>query len=269
MKARSKELVDRAIAATAAAIEIYNKPDFLYREETFAILAVAGWELILKAKWLTDHDNRVQSLYVYEPIIKKDGAKGKRQKVKLTRSGNPFTHSIDYLAKKLLESKTLDDMVWRNIQALLEMRDTSVHFYNRGNAFSLRLQEIGAASLRNFVVLVGEWFERDLSDFNFYLMPLAFIAPPACSKAILLNSEEKNFLRFIDTLESVGTQNNGRFSVTINVEVTFTRSKAKDALDVRLSKNPNAREIRFTEEQIKDRYPWDYNTLTKEWVVSI
>ncbi len=28
MKARSKELLDRAVAATIAAIEIYNKPDF-------------------------------------------------------------------------------------------------------------------------------------------------------------------------------------------------------------------------------------------------
>ena len=36
MKARSKELLVRAVAATVAAIEIYNKPDFLYREEAFA-----------------------------------------------------------------------------------------------------------------------------------------------------------------------------------------------------------------------------------------
>jgi hypothetical protein len=39
MKARSKQLVDRAVAATVAAIEIYNKPDFQYRNETFAVLA--------------------------------------------------------------------------------------------------------------------------------------------------------------------------------------------------------------------------------------
>lgn len=52
MKARSKELLDRAVAATVAAIEIYNKPDFLYREEAFAVLAINGWELLLKAKWL-------------------------------------------------------------------------------------------------------------------------------------------------------------------------------------------------------------------------
>ena len=41
---------DRAIAATISAIEIYNKPDFLItREEAFAVLAINGWELLLKA----------------------------------------------------------------------------------------------------------------------------------------------------------------------------------------------------------------------------
>ena len=50
MKSRSKELLDRAIAATVAAIEIYNKPDFPYRSETFCILTINGWELLLRAK---------------------------------------------------------------------------------------------------------------------------------------------------------------------------------------------------------------------------
>lgn len=51
MKSRFKELLDRAVAATVVAIEIYNKPDFLYREEAFAVLDINGWELPLKAKW--------------------------------------------------------------------------------------------------------------------------------------------------------------------------------------------------------------------------
>jgi hypothetical protein len=71
MKARSKQLVDRAIAATVAAIEIYNKPDFQYRNETFAVLAVNGWELLLKAKWLLDHKNDIRSLYVGAPSKEK------------------------------------------------------------------------------------------------------------------------------------------------------------------------------------------------------
>lgn len=49
MKARSKELLDRAVAATVAAIEIYNKPDFLFREEAFAINGSRATSLLLTA----------------------------------------------------------------------------------------------------------------------------------------------------------------------------------------------------------------------------
>lgn len=37
MKSKSSELLDKSIAAMISAIEIYNKPDFLYRGETFSI----------------------------------------------------------------------------------------------------------------------------------------------------------------------------------------------------------------------------------------
>ena len=48
MKSRSKELLDRAIAATIAAIEIYNRPDFRYREAAFAVLVITDWESLPK-----------------------------------------------------------------------------------------------------------------------------------------------------------------------------------------------------------------------------
>ena len=35
-----QRFVDKADAAITAAVEIYNKPSFAYREETFAILAL-------------------------------------------------------------------------------------------------------------------------------------------------------------------------------------------------------------------------------------
>jgi hypothetical protein len=264
MKSRSKELLERALAATVAAIEVYNKPDFLYREETFTVLAVNGWELLLKAKWLANNKNQARSLYVYEPITKKDGSRGKRKKIRLTRSGNPFTHSIDFLAKKLVESKHLEMTVWQNIEALLEIRDNAVHFYNHGNVFSIRLQEIGAASLRNFVTLVSEWFGNDLSEYNFYLMPLAFLSPPRNTRALILNKEEENFLKYVERLEKGEVKNDSRFSVAVNVEVKYTRSKATDAISYRLSNNPNAPEIRLTEQQILERYPLDYTRLTEE-----
>ncbi|TRZ91893.1 MAG: DUF3644 domain-containing protein [Rhodocyclaceae bacterium] len=264
MKARSKELLDRAIAATVAAIEIYNKPDFLYREEAFAVLAVNGWELLLKAKWLADHKNQMRSLYVMEARNKLDGTKSKKLQVKPTRSNNPFTHSLDYLAKKLVESKILDSNAWANIQALLEMRDSSIHFYNRSGAFPVRLQEIGAASLKNFVATTKSWFGRDLSEFNFYLMPLSFVTLPKQMDAVVLNHEEKNFLAFVASLEPSDDDADSPYSVTVNIDIKFTRSKTKDALGVRVTNNPDAPEVRLSDEQIREQYPWDYDRLTAE-----
>jgi len=44
-----RHLLGNAKAAILAAIEIYNKPQFLYRDECFAILLLNAWELLLKA----------------------------------------------------------------------------------------------------------------------------------------------------------------------------------------------------------------------------
>ena len=76
MKSKSNELLDKSISAMIAAIEVYNKPDFLYRGETFSILAINSWELLLKAKHLKDNHNKMRSLYVMEPVINKDGRTG-------------------------------------------------------------------------------------------------------------------------------------------------------------------------------------------------
>jgi hypothetical protein len=264
MKARSKELLDRAVAATVAAIEVYNKPDFLYREEAFAVLAINGWELLLKAKWLADHSNKVSSLFVMEPRTKKDGSKSQKLQIKLTAANNPFTHSLDFLAKKLVEAGAFDANAWGNLQALLEMRNSSIHFYNRSGAFPVRLQEIGAASLKNFVAATKSWFGRDMAEFNFYLMPLSFIALPQQTEGVVLNHEEKRFLVFVEGLEPTNDDAASPYSVTVNIDIKFTRSKAKDALGVQVTNNPNAPEVRLTEEQIRERYPWDYDRLLKE-----
>lgn len=263
MKARSKQLVDRAIAATVAAIEIYNKPDFLYRNETFAVLAVNGWELLLKAKWLIDRKNDIRSLYVVHAQKKRDGTLSKRAKIKVTRSGNPFTHGIEFLAKRLVQQKRLDQKVWNNIEILLEIRDSSVHFYNKSPAFALRLYEVGAASVKNFVAVLDDWFKRDLSDFNLYLLPLSFGGTPSKSDA-LLNAEEQKFLSYLAGLQPKNTDPTSRFSVAVSVEVKFVRSKSREAIPVVITRDRKATAIQLTEEQIREKYPWDYNRLTAE-----
>lgn len=263
MKSRYTEILEKSFAAMIAAIEIYNKPDFKYREETFSILAVNSWELLFKAKWLQINNNKVNSLYVYENIKKRDGSRGKRKIIRQTKANNPYTHSLEYLAKKLEEGKLLDSVVKKNIDALTEIRDSAVHFYNKSPLFSLRIQEIGSATLKNYVTLAKEWFNINLSEFNFYLMPLGFMPATKNIELINLNKEEKNILSYLNSLDSE-SEADRPYSVSVNVDIKFTRSKAKDAINVQLSNDPDATKIQLTEQQFKDRYPLDYQKLIAE-----
>lgn len=243
-----------------SAIEIYNKPDFKYREETFSILAINSWELLLKAKFLKDNGNKIRSLYVMEKKQNKDGGLSKVLSIKLTESGNPFTHSLDYLAKKLAATGILNKLAKQNIDALREIRDSSVHFYNRNSIFAVQLQEVGTACVKNFVQAVKDWFDYDLSRYNFYLMPLAFIGAGSDFDLISLNKEERNLTNYISALDEINDPNS-EYAVSVNVELKFLKSKAKDALAVRITNDPSATKLQLTDAQWKERYPLNYEKL--------
>lgn len=83
--ARSARLLKNAEAALISAIEIYNKPAFRYREETFAILALNAWELLLKAKVLERHNNVLSSLHVYTTRKLASGGQPKKKYVKFKK----------------------------------------------------------------------------------------------------------------------------------------------------------------------------------------
>lgn len=243
-----------------SAIEIYNKPDFKYREETFAILAINSWELLLKAKWLKENSNKIRSLYVMEKVKKKDGTPRKKLSIKLTGSGNPFTHSLEYLTIKLEEVGALNPLARQNIDALREIRDSSVHFYNRNMLFAIRLQEVGSACVKNFVNALKEWFDYDLSSYNFYLMPLAFVGNTSCMSIVSLNKEEANLVKYIASLDAANDPDSN-YSVSVNVELRFSKSKASDALAIQLSNDPTATKFQLSDQQFKERYPMNYKEL--------
>ena len=68
----------------------------------------------------------------------------------------------------------IDPAIKANLDALIEIRDNSIHLINISAGLSKAVQEIGTATLQNFVALIKDWFNYDLSQYNFFLMPLAF-----------------------------------------------------------------------------------------------
>jgi len=247
-----------------AAIEIYNKPGFSYRVESFSILAINAWELLLKAKWINLHDNKKQSLYVKKPRQNRDGTKSKKRYVVKNRAGTPLTHSIDYLAKMLVEEKLLDKRAFSNLQVLIELRDSAIHFYNQSPHFRLRLQEIGAACTKNFASALNDWFSRRLSEFELHLMPLAFNDLPSNFSGLMMNPEEKKFLKYIEGLETRNSDPLEPYAVTVNIDISFTKSKAKEAITAQLAKDNVALTVINTEEDIMQKYPWQYKDLAEK-----
>ncbi|MCS1407100.1 MAG: hypothetical protein M2R45_00256 [Verrucomicrobia subdivision 3 bacterium] len=262
MKSLLKELLDRAVLAMVAAIEIYNKPGFSYRNESFTILAINGWELLLKAKWLDMHDNDKQSLYVHETHKTATGENSKKPPIKKTRSGVPFTLKIRDLATKLSGKQVLNHSVSKNIEILLDFRNSATHFYNEDPKFHTRLYEIGAACVKNFVNAAHEWFELDITKFDVHLMPLTFRSLPTNIEGSLLNAEEKKFLAFLDSVIDYDADPNSPYSVSVNVELKFTKSASSNAFLVKETNDPAALPVTLIEEDILKRYPWDYAKLT-------
>ncbi len=66
-------MADKSLEAMLSAIEVYNKPNFAYREESFAILAINAWELLLKARLLQLENNKLAVIITYEKRKKADG----------------------------------------------------------------------------------------------------------------------------------------------------------------------------------------------------
>lgn len=248
-----------------AAMEVYNKPDFTYREESFAILAINSWELLFKARLLQLGGNRISAILLYERRRKADGQMSSKLYRKKGRSGTHLSvgmfKAIDLLRKEY--GDTVPAAMHKNLALLCEVRDNAVHFLNKGFGLSKLVHELGTACVRNYLGLVRSWFGIDLSRYNFFLMPLAFVGGGFTVDAVTVNSEERKVLRFLreQVAENFG-DNEGEYSVALRMDLRFTRSKSDDATQVVLSNHPDATPVKLSEEDIRERYPWSYNILT-------
>ncbi len=263
-KSRSRCLAEKSIAAMISAIEIYNKPDFQYREETYAILAINAWELLLKSRILQLSKNRLSSIIKYERRQNQDGSISTRKYIVTNRSGNPVSIGLFKAYDDLINEygDKLDPVIRKNIEALIEVRDNSVHFINDDFGLSKKIQEIGTANVKNFVRLVKRWFAIDLSKYNFYLMPLAFVRESSHGEAIPLNLHERKLLKYFQSQEFKGDDETKDFNYSLDLEIRFKRVSDDTGTIVRISNEPDALPVCITEENVRDTYPWSYDVLT-------
>jgi len=154
-----RHLLRNSKAAMVAAVEIYNKPKFDYREECFVILLLNAWELILKA------------------LLSKNGTsifyKKKRKQPYKTLSWNDALNR----AEKYFPSNIDLLPVRRNLDLLSTYRDNAVHFYNQ-RGFETVIYALAQTSVINYKDLLLQTFNVDLgNEINWSLLPLGTKVP--------------------------------------------------------------------------------------------
>lgn len=255
-----RSLLDKSVNSMLSAIEIYNKPNFSYREETFAILATNAIELLFKAQLLKASAYQMKGLYVMEPVIKKDGTPHRiRKKPKLSRSKNPMTMGLFEVVKQLSgKGFQITENHISSIEALVELRDNAIHFHNEKH-ISKEIQELGFATIKNYIHIIKKWgLDVNLSDYNFYLMPLAYIDSKMVTEG-LVTDEVKNYLSFVKSKIEAQDKHDEEYDIAISIDINFSKSNSFEGIDFKYGKDGVT--INVSEEDIRKKFPLTYKDV--------
>lgn len=261
--ATHQRFVDKAEAAMVAAVEIYNKPCFPYREEVFSILALNAWELLLKAAVLKANSNDIRSIRVYEPKKLKSGRPSKKLYLKKNRTGNYQTIGLGVCLNELGSGKNkIAPEIRTNLLALVAIRDNSVHYVTPSSVLASQIQEIASGCVHNFLLIAKDWFSRDLTDSLSLVLPLSFAAK-GLNEAIVVSPDEGRIIKHLASLVAAEVKQPSDFAVALRLSLKLERSSASSATKVQISKDQDALKVTLSEEDIRDKYPWDYDQLCK------
>jgi len=262
---RAIRLLRNAEAALLSAIEIYNKPTFAYREETFAILAINAWELLLKAKVLHEHSNRSSSLRVYYFKKTATGRASKKPSIKTNRAGNELTIGIHECILTLEKKNvTIAAAIKLNLYALIEIRDNAIHYINAGPQLAKTVLEVGTASVQNFIELAKRWFKLDLSHYGLYLMPIGFVAGSKAT-AVFLSASERRVLNYISKLVlKPEATDQSDFSVALDVKISMDKGTDPNATKMSISSAPGGIPVALSDTDFHKLYKWDYDEMTEK-----
>ena len=260
------KFVDKSEAALVAAVEVYNKPSFRYREETFALLAINAWELLLKARLLREGGNDPRVIRVYEPRRTKAGKASKKLYLRRNRAGSPMTISLSACVNALdkVPAARLAPDIKSNLDALIAIRDSAAHYIHASPILAKQVLEIATATVKNFILLARAWFDRDFSSSLCLVLPLSFISNAKGVDSVVVTRGENHLIKYLQGLAGEGSDTDSPYAVAVRVQVKLERSKLATASKVQITNDPDAVKVVMTEQDVRERYPWDYKTLGKK-----
>lgn len=256
----SNRLLEKSLSAALLAIELYNKPNIEYREESFAILIINAYELLFKAKVVED-TGKINSIYEYEKKKLIDNTSSKRDYIKKNRIGEPMTKGIISLMNSLKNQKKISSNVIENILMLIEIRDNSIHFINNNNdLMKYKLYTICVATIKNYYHLIEKWFSKfELSKYNFYITPINFSGIDENVETANLDIAQKNFINYLEMAASGAIKDD--FDICIKTELRFTKVETDEALLLKYAQEGKKVNVELSDEIFKKMYPLTYSEM--------
>ena len=136
-----RRLIGNSRSAMLAAIEIYNKPQFEYRDEILAQLLINSWELLLKGMVSKSH----HSIY-YRKV--------RGQPYRTLSWSDAFNR-----ARSSWPSSVPPDAACQNLELLGTYRDNAVHFYNE-IGFGVIVYSLAQTSISNYQRVLAQVFQK-------------------------------------------------------------------------------------------------------------
>ena len=239
-------MVRSAIAAMLAAVEIYNKTVFSYREEVFCLLMQSAWETLLKARMVQQAGERPQAIYA------------KKQKGSYPRTRLTGSHLTIGLSTALART-AVPINVRTNIEAVAELRNGVAHLGSLHPELRQEIAGLGTASVQNFVRLTLSWFKEPIPDV--YLLPVGFVGDaavipisPSMSQRALLNQ-----LR--DVVSAAHHEADG-YVVSLQFIVDLVPS-ARGGAAIGPTNDPDAPQFHFSDDALLEMYPDDYGAIVE------
>lgn len=218
---------------------------------------------MLKAKILFDSKNKLNAIYKYETRETKRGRRSKKKYIVRNRAGNPqtigFWQAFTYLEEN---DSVLDSLAKSNLETLAEVRNNAVHFVNNDELLQKRVFELSAANVTNYISLVGLWFDETLDSYNLHMLPLGFLQNRENISATVMSKKEENVIAFLEMAAASSTAKDSEFCVMLDVAVKMTKRDSLNTVEMARSKDEHITKVLLTEEDIRDRYPWDYRQLS-------
>lgn len=248
-KQKCEKLFDKSVAAVLVAVELYNKPYFSYREESFVLFIIHAWEMLLKAKWLKENNNKESCL-----CIKTSGREYEK-----THAGTPKTLSFDKMIGLLQSKNLLHDEVIRNLQGFRTLRNSVEHFLTESKALEKQILEYALANLQNFRLLAKEWFDKDLDAMNIPVpLSLKEPTPSVASSANKGNKDIRALLSYLERETQGSSDPKSPYAVKIAYEISFKKDN-KNGMPIKYDEHGIP--MYLSDAQFTAKFPYTYNQL--------